>query len=302
MSPQHTAGIRPPWVDAELYPFESRFIELDGNSVHYVDEGSGPILLMLHGNPTWSFEYRDVIDSLRDRFRCIALDYPGFGLSHAAPGYSYQPSAHAGVVVEFLDRMDLSDVTLVAHDWGGPIGLFAAEQRPDRFKRLVLTNTWAWPLNGDLKMEVASRLVGGPIGRELVRQINLFVNALIPVGHRRRKVSHAEMTHYREALGTRERRNACAIMPGAILGSRNFLADIEDHLPLLAQLPTLIVWADSDVAFSDKDRKRLENNFPNHTTVIVHGAGHYVASDAADEMSQAIRDWWNGPAGDKTAA
>src|SRR5262249_40259372 len=65
MSPQHTAGIRPPWVDAELYPFESRFIELDGNSVHYVDEGSGPILLMLHGNPTWSFEYRDVIDSLR---------------------------------------------------------------------------------------------------------------------------------------------------------------------------------------------------------------------------------------------
>ncbi len=299
MSPQHTAGSRPPWVDDELFPFESRFIELDGNIVHYIDEGSGPILLMLHGNPTWSFEYRDVVNSLRDRFRCIAVDYPGFGLSVAAPDYSYQPAAHAGVVVAFLDRMNLSNVTLVAHDWGGPIGLFAAEQRPNQFERLVLTNTWAWPLNGELRIELASRLMGGLIGRELIRRVNLFVNALIPVGHRRRKISQAEMAHYRQALATRERRNACAILPGALLGSREFLTNVEGHLPLLDRLPTLIVWADGDVAFGDRDRERLETKFSNHTTVVVHGAGHFVASDAADEMSRAIVDWWSGSAGEK---
>ncbi|MDQ4093086.1 MAG: alpha/beta fold hydrolase, partial [Actinomycetota bacterium] len=88
-------GIRPGWVDEELFPFESRFAELDGHLVHYVDEGSGPIMLMLHGNPTWSFVYRDVIRSLRSRFRCIALDYPGFGLSEAAAGYRYSPEEHA---------------------------------------------------------------------------------------------------------------------------------------------------------------------------------------------------------------
>jgi haloalkane dehalogenase len=99
-------------------------------------------LLMLHGNPTWSFVYREVIGSLRDRFRCIALDYPGFGLSVAAPGYRFLPEEHSTVVVSFLDRLGLSHATLVAHDWGGPIGLHAAEQRPDKFERFVLANTW----------------------------------------------------------------------------------------------------------------------------------------------------------------
>ena len=74
------------WVDDELFPFESRFVDIDGHSVHYVDEGSGPTLLFLHGNPTWSFVYRDVIESLRDEFRCVAVDYPKFRLSSAAPG------------------------------------------------------------------------------------------------------------------------------------------------------------------------------------------------------------------------
>jgi haloalkane dehalogenase len=137
-----SAGARPSWVDNELFPFESRFVEIDGNVVHYIDEGSGPILLMLHGNPTWSFVYRQVIGSLRDQFRCIALDFPGFGLSIAAPGYQYMPEEHAAVVVAFLDRLGLSDATLVAHDWGGPIGLYAAEQRADKF------NASSWPTRG----------------------------------------------------------------------------------------------------------------------------------------------------------
>ncbi len=293
MSTEQSAGTRPSWVNSDLYPFESRFVELDGHSVHYIDEGSGPILLMLHGNPTWSFVYREVIMSLRNRFRCIALDYPGFGLSVAAPGYGYHPEDHAAVVLSFLDKMGLSGLTLVSHDWGGPIGLYAAEQRPRMFDRLVLANTWAWPMNGELRAEMASRMMGGPIGRELIRRINLFVNVLIPAGHRRRKVSQPEMTHYREALGTRERRNACAILPGAIIGAREFLAGIEDHLTLIDQLPTLIVWADGDMAFRDRDRERLEQKFPNHTTVVVKGAGHFVQSDAAEEMSSAIRTWWD---------
>src|ERR1035438_5030215 len=82
-------GVRPVWVDDKLFPFTSRFVELSGNVVHYVDEGEGPILLMLHGNPTWSFVYRDVIAQLSGSFRCIAPDYPGFGLSSPAPGYQF---------------------------------------------------------------------------------------------------------------------------------------------------------------------------------------------------------------------
>ena len=282
---------RPAWVDDELFPFESRFVDIDGHRVHYVDEESGPTLLFLHGNPTWSFDYRDVIRALRDEFRCVALDYPGFGLSSAGPGYRYLPEEHAAVVVDFLDHLGLSDVTLVAHDWGGPIGLYAVEQRPDTFERLVLANTWAWPLNGDLMIELVSRLMGGPIGRELIRRFNLFVNAMIPVGHRLRKPTPDEMAHYRNALATHDRREASAVFPRRITASRDFLAGIEAGLADLAALPTLIVWGNADFAFRAKERQRWEQIFANHRTVIIEGAGHFVQSDAPEEFAAAIRDW-----------
>ena len=282
---------RPAWVDDELFPFESRFVTIDGHTVHYVDEGSGPTLLLLHGNPTWSFVYRDVIRALRDEFRCVALDYPGFGLSSARPGYGYLPEEHAAVVVAFLDHLGLSDATLVAHDWGGPIGLAAAEQRPDTFERLVVANTWAWPLNGDLSVELASRLLGGPVGRELTRRLNLFVNAMIPIGHRLRKPTADEMAHYRQALNTPGRRHASAVLPRRITASRAFLAGVEAGLGDLASLPTLIVWGDADVAFRAGKRQRWEQVFADHHTVIVEGAGHFVQSDAPDRFAAAIRDW-----------
>lgn len=119
---RQTSATRPSWVDDELFPFESRFVEVEGNTVHYVDEGSGPTLLLLHGNPTWSFVYRQTIIALRDRFRCVALDYPGFGLSTAAPSYGYLPEEHAAIVSEFIERLDLQDITVVVQDWAARSG------------------------------------------------------------------------------------------------------------------------------------------------------------------------------------
>ncbi|WP_319451034.1 MULTISPECIES: alpha/beta fold hydrolase [unclassified Mycobacterium] len=288
---ESTKNARPTWVDDDLFPFESRFIDIDGHTVHYVDEGSGPTLLLLHGNPTWSFLWRDVISALRDEFRCIALDYPGFGLSTAKPGYRYFPEEHAEVVTGFVDALGLNGVTLVGQDWGGPIGLAAAQRRPGVFDRLVLANTWAWPVNGVLHFEAFSRIVGGLPMRLLVRQFNLLVNAFIPAGHRRRQPTAAEMTHYRQALDTAERRQACAVLPSRVLASRAFFAEVEAGLAGLAHLPTLIVWGDADIAFRAQERQRLEVAFPEHETVIVDGAGTYVESDAPEEFVIAIRDW-----------
>lgn len=282
---------RPAWVDDGLFPFESRFVAIDGHTIHYVDEGSGPTLLLLHGNPTWSFVYRDVIRALRDEFRCIALDYPGFGLSSARPGYRYLPEEHAQVVTAFVDALGLSGITLAAHDWGGPIGLATAEQRPTAFEALVLTNTWAWPITGAPHVDIASHLMGGPLGRLLIRKFNLFVNAMIPAGHRLRKPTADEMAHYRNALATHDRREATAVFARRITASRAFLTDVEAGLPDLASLPTLIVWGDADLAFRSKERQRWERTFADHHTVMVEGAGHFVQSDAPDRFAAAIRDW-----------
>ncbi|WP_338888154.1 alpha/beta fold hydrolase [Rhodococcus sovatensis] len=286
-----TKSVRPDWVDDDLFPFESRFVDIDGHTIHYVDEGAGPTLLLLHGNPTWSFLFRDVISALSDDFRCVALDYPGFGLSTPGPGYRYLPEEHADVVTAFVDALGLEGVTLVGQDWGGPIGLAAAQRRPGVFVRLILVNTWAWPVNGIVHFEAFSRINGGLPIRFLVRRFNLLVSAFIPIGHRRRKLTAAEMSHYRKALDTSERRQASAVLPSRVLASRAFFEEVEAGLVGLATMPTLVVWGDADIAFRPQERDRLEATFTDHKTVIVEGAGTYVESDAPEEFAAAVRDW-----------
>lgn len=285
-----TVTERPAWVDDELFPFESQFVDIDGHRIHYVDEGSGPALLFLHGNPTWSFDYSKVIESLRQEFRCIAVDYPGFGLSVAAPGYRYLPTGHAHVIRGFVDVLALRGATLVAHDWGGPIGLATLQQRTEVFGRLVLTNTWAWPVDAPL-VQIMSHVMGSPIGRLLIRQFNLFVNVMIPVGHRLTKPTDEQMAHYQKALDSSARREASAVFPREITASRAFLAEVEAGLPGLAALPTLIIWGDSDFAFGNNELRRWEQTFTDHQTVIVKGAGHFVPSDAPEQFAAAIRHW-----------
>lgn len=149
---------RPTWLRVELYPFESRYPQVEGAWVHYVDERSGPTLLLLHGNPTWSFLYREIIKALRSEFRCVALDYPGFGLSVPPPGYGFTPTEHADIVEAFVQQLDLSAVTVMVQDWGGPIGFAVATRHPERFSRFVIGNTWAWPKR-DPGTQVFSRLL-----------------------------------------------------------------------------------------------------------------------------------------------
>ncbi len=196
------------------------------------------------------------------------------------------------VTADFVEELDLSGITLVAQDWGGPIGLSVAERSPQRFDSLVIANTWAWPVNGDAHFELFSRLMGGLVGRELIRRFNLFVNAVIPAGHRCRKLSAAEMAHYRAALSTRERRHASAVLPQAIIKRQAFLDDVTKGLVTVDALPALILWADADIAFRDRDRRRWQALLPNHTDVTLHGVGHYLQSDAPQEFADAIRRWW----------
>ncbi len=281
---------RPAWVPEDLYPFEDRYADIDGARVHYVAEGGGPPLLLLHGNPTWSFLYRDLITGLRDRFRCIAPDYPGFGLSTTAPGYRYTPAEHADVVEKLVLLLDLEGTTMMVQDWGGPIGFAAATRHPDRFARFVIGNTWAWP-KSDLGTQLFSRLLGGRIGGHLILRRNFFVEKIIPSGVKRKKLPDAVMDAYRGPFPTPESRRPMHVFPREILGSRPFLAEIERRLAALRDRPALIVWPAKDVAFRDPERRRWEQIFPNHRTVTLDGAGHYIQEDAPEDIIAAIQDW-----------
>ena len=287
----HHRHLESSWLDRDLYPFNGHFEEIQGCRVHYLDEGQGPVLLLLHGNPTWSFLYRDVIRHLRDRFRCIAPDYPGFGFSIPASGYGFTPAEHAGVIEELLLRLDLQGVIPVMQDWGGPIGLWVAGRHPGRFRGLVLGNTWAWPVTGDRHFERFSSLLGGGVGGVLIRYFNFFVNALIPYGTRLRKPSHEVMQAYRGPFPTPEHREPICVFPREIVASADFLAGVEKRLERIRELPTLIVWGDRDPAFRARERERFQASFPHHEVHLLRGAGHYIQEDAPEEISAAITNW-----------
>jgi haloalkane dehalogenase len=266
-------------------------VNLGSNRVHYVDVGEGPALLMLHGNPTSSLVWKQVIDRLLPSFRCIAPDYPGFGGSVAAEHYGFSPQEHAEVVAQLVEHLDLRDYTLVMQDWGGPIGIAAASRDPARVAGLVIANTWAWPLNGVAKVEVMSRLMGGPLGRFAIKRFNLFVNATLPMRHRLRKLTAAEMEQYRSAFPTPRSRLPTAVFPRALTKEREFLADCEASVAQFSYRAALLVWADRDIAFGQRELKRWQQLLPDSTTVPVSGAGHFLQSDAPAAVADAISGW-----------
>ncbi|NUR97263.1 MAG: alpha/beta fold hydrolase [Kribbellaceae bacterium] len=285
---------RPGWVNGELFPFESRYADINGARVHYIDEGEGPVFLCLHGNPTWSFLYRHIVQGLKDRFRCVAIDYPGFGLSTAPAGYGYTVREHAHVVEAFIEQLDLRDITLMVQDWGGPIGLWVAGQHPDRFKALVIGNTWAWPTH-DRSTKIFSQTLGNAIvGGLLVERADVFTNVFLRSGVRRKKLSLDEWFMYKRPHPTQESRRPVHVMPHEILAASDFLTEVESGLDLIADKPALLVWGDKDPAFKAPQRHRFEQTFPNHRTEILHGASHFIQEDAPEEIVAAIRSWWPG--------
>jgi haloalkane dehalogenase len=282
---------RPTWLKESLFPFQSRWVRIRSCLIHYVDEGRGQPLVFLHGNPTWSFLYRELVRGLSDRFRCVALDYPGFGLSKAHAGYDFKPRSHAGIVEEFISALRLRQITLMVHDWGGPIGFWVATEHPEWFQAFIVGNTWAWPLNGDPHFERFSKLMGGPIGGFLIRNFNAAVNLMLPAGLKRHKPNRQTMWPYRKVFPTRQARVPTHVFPREILYSADFLSEVSSGLPRLAKHPALITWGDKDIAFREQERKRFEEVFPRHETVILKGAGHYIQEDAPEEIVTAIRNW-----------
>ncbi len=286
---------RPGWVNDELFPFESHFADVSGARVHHIDEGSGPVFLALHGNPTWSFLYRHIVHGLRDRFRCVALDYPGFGLSTAPAGYGYTAAEHARVVEEFVEQLQLRDITMMVQDWGGPIGFWVATRHPDSFRAFVIGNTWAWPMTSDRPAAWFSRTLGSArAGGALVKRADIFTNVFMRAGIRRKRLSVDERFMYMRPHPTAESRVPVHVMPREILAAHSWLAEVEQGLARLADKPALLVWGDKDLAFREPHRRRWEQSFPNHRTTILRGASHYIQEDAPEEIVAAIRDWWPG--------
>jgi haloalkane dehalogenase len=273
----------------ELYPFESRWLQSTAGRVHFVDEGTGKPILMCHGNPTWSFLYRHVISELRDHYRCVAVDYPGFGLSDRPAGYAYTPTEHARVVGELVAKLDLSEMLVMGHDWGGPIGLSVACANPDRVSGLILGNTWFWP--ADRRARIFSRVMSTwPLQRAITHR-NLFVERILPSGISR-KLSPEEMRHYREVQPTPDDRVGVAELPKQIVKATPFLATLErDVRRTLGDKRVLITFPMRDRAFPAASvLPRMRETFSDAHVTELPNAKHFFVEDAPHDVATAIRE------------
>ena len=276
--------------DPKLYPFEPHWFDSSRGRMHYVDVGDGPPILLCHGNPTWSFLYRDIIKRLRDRFRCIAVDYLGFGLSERPPGFGYTIEQHAQVVGELVDHLGLDGYLSMGQDWGGPISMAVDVARAERVRGVVLGNTWFWPA-ADLTTKIFSRVMGSPPMQWAILHRNFFVERLIPAGTAT-ALSPNVMDHYRGVQPSPEARAGVARMPKEILAARPLLERLAQEVPVtLGSKPVLLVWGMKDFAFRPGPNiPRIRTAFSDHVLVELPEANHFIQEDAPDRIAEAIID------------
>lgn len=277
-------------VNRELFPFTPHQLRLkNGAVVHYLDEGQGPVLLLLHGNPTWSFLYRKIIPGLKGQFRLIAPDYPGFGLSTAPEGYGFTAAEQVDAVAELVDKLGLRDYTIMMQDWGGPIGFAVALKHPERIRGFVIGNTWAWPLMRT-GQHAFSRLMGGPVGQAMARCCHGVVRTFMKIGVETRIDAKALQMYLAPFEGARDRAPT-HIFPRELRSAEPLLTELQKRLVELSEKPALIVWGERDFAFQEGERMRFEQLFPNHRTVLLPRAGHFIQEDAPDEIVKAIKSF-----------
>ena len=273
-----------------LYPFESRWFDSQVGPMHYVDEGEGPTVLLMHGNPDWSFLYRKIITALGSEIRCVAPDYPGFGLSVHPDGYRYTPAEHADVVLELVEHLDLTDMVVMGQDWGGPIGMDVASRSAERVKGLVMGNTWFWP-SDDRTTKVFSKTMGSSPLQWMIKKQNFFVTVVMKRSLRV-KLSDMEFAHYTDVVPTPESREGIAVFPKEILGSHPWLGELEERgAETLRGKPASFVFGKKDPALaSDATIARWRQEFPDAGCVELPDAGHYIQEDDPNACVAAIRE------------
>ena len=271
-----------------LYPFKSNYVKINGFCYHYLDEGKGDPIVMVHGNPTWSFYYRELIKALSPNYRCVVPDHIGCGLSEkpSEDRFDYSITSHINNLEKFLDTMGLKkNVTLVVHDWGGPIGLSVAARKPERISRLILLNTGGFPIPKGKKLPWQLAFVHDvPIlPKIMIRGFNAFAH------HATRMCTVTPMSP-EVAAGIKAPYNSWADR----VATYRFVKEIpvrtdEPNYPVLKQLdsrlkafkhtPTLVCWGEKDFVFDMEILEGFKKRLPHAEYHTFPKGGHFVLED-----------------------
>jgi haloalkane dehalogenase len=263
--------------------------------MHFLDEGDGRPLLMVHGNPTWSFYWRNLVVAFRDRFRVVVPDHIGCGMSEKPSAYPYTLRQHIGNLANLIEQLELRHITLCCHDWGGPIGLGAALSAPERFDRFVVLNTGAFPPPYVPWRILACRTP--VLGRWAVQGCNAFARAALWMATEKPErmtpaVRAGLLAPYRyRAHRTAIYRFVADIPLSPAHPTHRTLTEIEAGLPSLADRPCQLIWGMKDWCFRPECLERLAELFPSAEIHRLEDAGHYVVEDAHERIIPLMDDF-----------
>lgn len=272
----------------EEYPFQSHFLKLNNHSYHYIDEGKGEVLLMLHGNPTWSFFYRNLVKYFSKNYRVIVPDHLGCGLSEKPQDYEYTLKNHIDNVSELVNKLGLSNITLVVHDWGGAIGMGLATRFPHLISKMVVMNTAAFR---SIEIPFRINILKNSIGEWMIRRFNAFAapatfmateKGLSPIVKKGFTLPYYD---YKSRIATAKFVQDIPLSPKHPTYST--LMEIEDKLPTLKS-PVLLLWGEKDFCFTMNFQKRWLDFFPNAKAITYPQAGHYLIEDEKNAVISEI--------------
>ncbi len=273
-----------PQTVQKLYPWTGQKLAVDGGALHYLDEGprDAPVLLCLHGNPTWSFYWREVVKTFSDRFRVVVPDHIGCGLSDKPQDWGYTLGDHVANVERLVEHLDLQDIVLVVHDWGGAIGMGLATRQPDRIKAAVVTNTAAFRSSA-IPPSIASCRIP-VLGSLAVRGLNGFAWVATWKATAKgldRSVKDGLLHPYDSWANRIATLRFVEDIPlRASHPSYDTLVAIEQGLTGLTDRPMLILWGDDDFCFTPTFREEWQRRFPDAQVHAWDDVGHYVMEDA----------------------
>lgn len=279
---------KPKWLNTEEYPFESHYFQLPMGKMHYVDEGKGNPIVMLHGNPGFSFEYRKIIKAFSKTNRCIVPDHIGFGFSDKPKDWDYLPKSHAENFEKFMDSLNLENITMVVNDWGGPIGLAYAIKYPKKIKKLVVLNTFLWSAKGDPHYEKFSKKAGHGMGKFMIKHFNFFGRKIVKmaVGDKK-KLTKDVHRHYFKPNTKPSERKGVYVFPREVVGSWQWLDELWSQKDKISGIPTAFVWGMKDIAFREKELNYWMENWKDYTVLKLKNVGHLPQEeDAASVISE----------------
>jgi haloalkane dehalogenase len=283
-----------------LYSFHGHYFDRPGGRLHFLDEGSGEPVVMLHGNPTWSFYYRNLVHTLRDGHRCIVPDHAGCGLSDKPPAsvYDYSLKSRIDDLEALLDHLGLREnLTLVLHDWGGMIGMAYAARYPDRIKRIVASNTGAFRLPAAKRFPWSLRLGRNTsLGAWLILRRNAFCRAAASWCVTRRPLPPDVRAMYLMPYDSPEHRIAVLKFVQTIPlrptdPGYDIVTGVENSLGKFADVPTLLLWGLKDFVFDRHFLAEWQKHFPHAEAHTWPDCGHYLLEDASDEVIMRVREF-----------